>query len=165
MRPGSSYCATGAYMELTNNPPTDYLIGKTIYFPCDQSPFPAACFRYRFPVSLRDFYNAGGNLEQLARGCRVLERSYRLGCFHGIGNGHVQQVMRSPMLLAQICQAGDREDQTVCIEGAIERMARYAGNAAARACSALDDWRQTICEESRQRGLYAMDRSFALYPR
>lgn len=88
-----------------------------------------------------------------------------MGCFHGIGNGHVQILVRSPQSLMQICQAGDREDQTVCIEGAIERLARYAGEAAARACASLGDWRQSICEESRQRGLYAMDRSFALYPR
>ena len=161
----SYYCATGAYMELANNPPAGYLSGKSIYFPCDQSPYPAACFRYRFPVSLRDFYESGGNLGQLARGCLALERPSRLGCFHGIGNGHVQILMRSPESLTQICQAGDREDQTVCIEGAIERMARYAGEAAARACGSLGDWRQPICDESRQRGLYAMDRSFALYPR
>ena len=161
----SYYCATGAYMELANNPPANYLIGKSIYFPCDQSPYPAACFRYRFPVSLADFYNAGGSLGQLARGCLALDRPFRLGCFHGVGNGHVQQLMRSPNSLTQICQAGDREDQTVCIEGAIERLARYAGEAAARACASLGDWRQSICEESRQRGLYAMDRSFALYPR
>ncbi len=88
-----------------------------------------------------------------------------MGCFHGIGNGHVQILVRSPQSLMQICQAGDREDRTVCIEGAIERLARYAGEAAARACASLGDWRQSICEESRQRGLYAMDRSFALYPR
>lgn len=161
----SYYCATGAYMELANNPPAGYLNGKSIYFPCDQSPYPAACFRYRFPVSLRDFYEAGGNLGQLARGCLALERPYRLGCFHGIGNGHVQIVMRSPQSLTEICQAGDREDQSVCIEGAIERMARYAGDAAARACGSLGDWHQAICEESRMRGLYAMDRSFELYPR
>ena len=161
----SYYCATGAYMELANNPPDGYLTGKSIYFPCDQSPYPAACFRYRFPVSLRDFYDSGGSLEQLARGCLALERPYRLGCFHGVGNGHVQILMRSPQALAEICQAGDRDDQTVCIEGAIERMARYTGDAAARACASVGDWRRSVCEASRERGLYAMDRSFALYPR
>lgn len=161
----SYYCATGAYMELANNPPTGYLDGKSIYFPCDQSPYPAACFRYRFPVSLRNFYNAGGNLEQLTRGCLAMERPFRLGCFHGVGNGHVQQLMRSPQSLTLICRAGNHEDQDVCIEGAIERMARYAGAAAARACKSLDDRRKAVCEVSRQRGLYAMDRSFALYPR
>ncbi len=161
----SYYCATGAYMELANNPPTDYLLGKSIYFPCDQSPYPAACFRYRFPVALRDFYDGGGSLEQLTRGCLALERPYRLGCFHGVGNGHVQVLMRAPQSLAEICGAGDRDDQIVCIEGAIERMARYTGDAAARACASVEDWRKDVCEASRQRGLYAMDRSFALYPR
>jgi hypothetical protein len=73
--------------------------------------------------------------------------------------------MRSPQSLAEICGTGDRDDQTVCIEGAIERMARYAGDAAARACASVNDWRRPVCEESRERGLYAMDRSFALYPR
>ncbi len=161
----SYYCATGAYMELANNPPSGYLAGKSIYFPCDQSPYPAACFRYRFPVSLKDFYDGGGTLDQLTRGCLALELPYRLGCFHGVGNGHVQILMRSPQSLAEICRGGDHDDQTVCIEGAIERMARYAGDAAASACASVDDWRRSVCEESRERGLYAMDRSFALYPR
>lgn len=161
----SYYCATGAYMELTNNPPPDYLIGRSIYSPCNESPYPAACFRYRFPVSLPDFYKAGGNLNQLVRGCLALEHSFQLGCFHGIGNGHVQQLIRAPQALAQICGGGDRDDQTICIEGAIERMARYAGESAALACSSLGDWRGPICEDSRKRGLYAMDRSFVLYPR
>lgn len=161
----SYYCATGAYMELTNNPPPDYLIGRSIYSPCNESPYPAACFRYRFPVSLPDFYRAGGSLGQLVRGCLALERPFRLGCFHGIGNGHMQQLIRNPQTLAIVCEAGDHDDQTVCIEGAIERMARYAGEAAALACSSLEDWRGPICEDSRKRGLYAMDRSFALYPR
>ena len=145
----SYYCATGAYMELTNNPPTGYLDGKSIYFPCDQSPYPAACFRYRFPVSLRDFYGNGGNLRQLVRGCLALDRPFQLGCFHGVGNGHVQFVIRTPELLAEICSAGDHDDQAVCIEGAIERIARYAGDAATLACNSLDDWRKAVCEESR----------------
>jgi len=99
------------------------------------------------------------------RGCLALEHSFQLGCFHGIGNGHVQQLILAPQALAQICGGGDPEDQTVRIEGAIERMARYAGEAAALACRSLSDWRRQICEESRRRGLYAMDRSFALYSR
>lgn len=161
----SYYCATGAYMELANNPPAGYLTGKSIYFPCEQSPYPAACFRYRFPASLPDYYENGGTLDQLARGCMAMERPYRLGCFHGIGNGHVRPLILSPQSLAEVCRQGDREDQTVCIEGAIERMTRYAGDAAARACNVLGDWRQAVCNEARRRGLYAMERSFALYPR
>jgi len=47
----------------------------------------------------------------------------------------------------------------------MERMSRYHAEIAARACAALTDWRGPVCEESRKRGLYAMDRSFALYPR
>lgn len=159
------YCATGAYMELTNNPPKGYLDGKSIYFPCDQAPYPAACFRYRFPVSLAQFYRGGGKFAELAQGCAALEGSYRLGCFHGIGNGHLQILIKQPEALGQVCGHGTRDDQAVCIEGAMERMARYHNALAQRACASLGDWRQAGCDESLKRGLYAMDRSFALYPR
>jgi hypothetical protein len=163
--PKSYYCATGAYMELSNNPPAGFLLGKSLYFPCNQSPYPAACFRYRFPVSLPGFYKSGGNLGQLIRGCMALEGAYRLGCFHGIGNGHLSQLARKPELLGKICGGGEHDDQVVCVEGAVERIARYQPETAVRACGSLPDWRQQICENARKRGLYAMDRSFALYPR
>lgn len=159
------YCATGAYMELANNPPTGYLDGKSIYFPCDQSPYPAACFRYRFPVSLPEFYGGGGGFPELAQGCESLAQPYRRGCFHGIGNGHLRMLIRTPEALGELCARGDRDDQAVCIEGALERMARYHNALARRACASLNDWRAGVCEESLKRGLYAMDRSFALYPR
>ena len=159
------YCATGAYMELANNPPRGYLEGQSIYFPCDQSPYPAACFRYRFPVSLPAFYRGGGKFEELARGCKALTGPHRLGCFHGIGNGHLATLLRTTQALGELCGFGDRDDQTVCIEGSMERMSRYHNALAKQACASLNDWRAGICEESLKRGLYAMDRSFALYPR
>lgn len=159
------YCATGAYMELANNPPSGYLDGKSIYFPCDRSPYPAACFRYRFPVSLPEFYGGGGKFPELASGCEALANPYRLGCFHGIGNGHLRTLIRTPETLGELCGRGSRDDQAVCIEGAMERMARYHNALAQRACASLGDWRKAVCDESLKRGLYSMDRSFALYPR
>lgn len=159
------YCATGAYMELANNPPKGYLDGQSIYFPCDRSPYPAACFRYRFPVSLPEFYGGGGQFPELVSGCSALAQPYRLGCFHGIGNGHLRTLIQTPEALGELCGRGDRDDQVVCIEGAMERMARYHNALARRACASLSDWRKGVCDESLKRGLYAMDRSFALYPR
>jgi hypothetical protein len=160
------YCATGAYMELVEHPPAGYLYGKGIMFPCANSPYPAACFRYKVAAEFSEYYGEGGKFADLVQLCAALKGKFRWGCFHGIGNAHGFLLNRTDGIgIAQICGFGTKEDQYACVDGLIERLARYFPETAMKACQWLIDWRQQVCEDGRGRQLYSMEKSFDLYPR
>ena len=163
--PMKYYCATGAYMEyrLTRSA-ADYPVHGALY-PCDRVPYPAACFRYVFTYTLPRLYRAGGSLDDVTEKCLALEGKYRLGCFHGIGNAHMRVVSQGRLSLDAVCSAGSRDDQTACIEGAMERLGKFSPTVAAERCEALSGWRKDVCSAATQRKMYDMDKSFALYQR
>jgi hypothetical protein len=159
------YCATGAYMEYRiTKTPTDYSSHGPLY-PCDTALYPAACFRYVMTNSIREQYARGATLETLQRQCAGLRGKYRLGCFHGIGNAHVGIIGLGQKTLALVCGFGTREDQTVCVDGAIERLGKFTPAIAGERCASLTDWRRDVCQASASRKMYDMERSFALYQR
>ena len=59
--------------------------------------------------------------------------------FHGIGNAHMGLVGRGRTTLAEVCGFGSREDQTVCVEGAMERLGKFGPAVAAERCASLTD--------------------------
>jgi len=159
------YCATGAYMEYRLvRTPTDYPVHGGLY-PCDSAPYPAACFRYVMTNTLRWLDSNGGKLETLERQCATLKGKYRLGCFHGIGNALVGKIALGQLTVANACGFGSRDDQTVCVEGAMERLGKFTPTVAAERCAPLTDWRREVCQAAASRKMYDMTKSFAMYQR
>ncbi len=159
------YCASGAYMEYRlNRSRADYTKHGGLY-PCDSALYPAACFRYVMTNTIQWHYARGGTLQSLQQQCATLSGKYRLGCFHGIGNAHVGHVSTGRMTMADVCGFGSRDDQTVCVEGVMERLGKFRPAVASERCGALTDWRQGVCQAAASRKMYDMDKSFALYQR
>jgi hypothetical protein len=159
------YCATGAYMEYRLvRSAADYPVHGGLY-PCDATPYPAACFRYVMTNTVQWHYAKGGTLQTLQQQCAGLKGKYRLGCFHGIGNALVGRISRGRMTVAQLCGFGSRQDQTVCVEGAMERLGKFTPALAAERCEALTDWRRGVCQAAASRKMYDMSKSFAMYQR
>jgi hypothetical protein len=67
--------------------------------------------------------------------------------------------------LADICGFGTRDDQTVCVEGAMERLGKFTPAIAGERCAPLTDWRREVCQAAATRKMYDMEKSFALYRR
>lgn len=160
------YCATGAYMEYrgSRRARADYPT-RGAFFPCDSARYPAACFRYVMTNTIRWHYARKRTLEGLEEQCAALPGKYRLGCFHGIGNAHVGRLRHGELTLADVCGFGTRDDQTACVEGAMERLGKFTPAIAIERCEALTDWRRGVCEAAAKRKMYDMTKSFALYPR
>ncbi len=160
------YCATGAYMEYRISPRSrsDYPIHGALH-PCDKALYPAACFRYVMTNTIRWHYAKRGTLEMLERECEGLSEKYRLGCFHGIGNAHVSRIARGAITLVEVCGSGSRNDQTACVEGAMERLGKFTPAVAVERCESLTDWRRGVCQAAVTRKMYDMEKSFALYQR
>lgn len=156
------YCATGAYMEyVTGRDKEDENIST--YYPCDQNRYSAACFRYKTVKLMPAHYNAGGSLGELIQDCMEMRGATRLGCFHGLGNAHAPFIAQTQVTASQVCEHGTPDDKYVCIEGFIERMAKYDPEAAAKTCASMEGDSKAICENARLGGLYNMKKDLMLY--
>jgi hypothetical protein len=159
------YCATGAYMEYRLvRSPADYRTHGGLY-PCDSALYPAACFRYVMTNTVQWHFAKGGTLETLESQCAGLSGKYRLGCFHGIGNALAGRISRGRITVADVCGFGSREDKTVCVEGAMERLGKFTPAIAAERCEPLTDWRREVCQAAASRKMYDLSKSFAMYQR
>ena len=160
------YCATGAYMEYWINPKfrLNYFAHGPLY-PCTSVPYPAACFKYILGNTVRWHYAKGGTLEALSRLCAGLNDKYRLGCFHGLGFAHIRRVELGKNNLAELCGFGSREEQTACLEGAMEQLGKANPFVDPARCESLTDWRLQACRAAAARKKYDMTKSFALYGR
>jgi hypothetical protein len=159
------YCATGAYMEYRiAKTPSDYASHGPLY-PCDKTLYPAACFRYVMLYTIKEQYARGATLEMIQRQCAGLRGKYRLGCFHGLGFAHSGIIGGGRRMLADVCGFGTRDDQTVCVEGAIERLGRFTPAIASQRCASLTDWRREVCQAAASQKMWYMEKSFALYER
>ena len=67
------------------------------------------------------------------------------------------------MTYAEVCRFGTKEDQTVCIDGAIERLAKYHPEKAAKSCEQLEGWKRDLCDSGAKRKMYDLDKSFEYY--
>jgi hypothetical protein len=159
------YCATGAYMEYRIvRTPKDYP-SHGVFYPCDTARYPAACFRNVMSATIRRNSAEGGTFKTLQQRCAALSRKYRLGCFHGIGQALVGNVARGQMTVAQLCEFGSRDDQTMCVEGGMERLGKFTPAVAAERCEPLPDWLRRVCQAAASRKMYDMSKSFAMYQR
>lgn len=159
------YCSTGSYMEFMNVL-EEQTYNESLFYPCDKSLFPAACFRYKMPHVLRRLtknMTPSQSLSDLVKECSKLEEFQRLGCFHGIGNAHMPHISINPDLLRVVCKYGTLEDQKVCVDGAIERLSRYHPESAKKACSLITGDHKQWCLDAMERKLYDLDKSFDLF--
>jgi protein O-mannosyl-transferase len=163
--PMQYYCATGAYMEYVTHHDEQDAQTRSLFYPCDIGDYPAACFRYKMVHVLHRHYASGGSLRAIIDQCVALSGKFRLGCFHGLGNAHMGFLSRGKMALGDVCGFGTDQDQSVCIDGAVERLAKYYPDKARRACEKLSGWRGELCRAAAERNMYSLDKSFEFYVR
>ncbi len=159
------YCATGAYMEyITTHDKQDTETNKDIFFPCVGAQYPGACFRYKMAHVVPRFYNGGGTVKGMQDLCLKMDVKDELGCLHGMGNGNYAFLANNQVTVQQLCNVGTQDDQYVCIEGAIERLARYLPDRAKLQCSTLTtDWQNKLCMDDVGHELYDLTKPFDLY--
>jgi len=161
--PESYYCATGAYMEYVGKKDQADASIKSKYYPCQSNRYAGACFRYKSNrVAIRS-YAAGKSLGDLINDCQVMQGASRLGCFHGLGNAHAVYIAKGLVPMSDVCGFGSDEDKYVCIEGAMERMAKYVPEIAKERCKVLSGWQYDLCEQALQNRMYNLEKPFELY--
>ena len=101
--PMDYYCATGAYMEYVSSRGMNQKEGETLFYPCDQEDFPAACFRYKLSQVFRNHFAKGGDFLEIVEKCEELEGRFRLGCFHGVGNAHMGNIADGNVPITYVC--------------------------------------------------------------
>ncbi len=157
------YCATGVYMEFVNvSDESDYR-SKSLLYPCDAFSFPAACARYKMVHVVRRHYQAGRDLEELKNQCRQFLAQVRLGCFHGLGNAHVPYLAKGLVSLKQVCAGLGKKEEIVCIDGAIERLAKYHEPRALEVCQEYHEEETTNCLSAVKNKMYNMEKDLRLY--
>jgi hypothetical protein len=167
-RPGMDYyCATGVFMEYRGWIMSQIERGEDVdrpspHFPCDlHFQFPAACYRY-----MLDWIGAktDGDTEDLIEVCVELSGRRRLGCFHGLGATYSRSVADSPALMPIVCRAGSSEDQIMCIEGVIEKLASFSEERAEIVCATLEGKNAEVCRAGASEKMYRLDKpSMRLY--
>lgn len=150
------YCATGVFMEYFESPERAALAHEGLHAPCDRyTRFPAACYRY---TARRMLAASRGNVAGVAAECMKLPRARRLGCFHGLGSAAIKPIADDPKLLAAVCRHGTADDQAVCIEGAIEKVADLDRSRALGACASLNGRHEDICTAAASGGMYRLNK-------
>ncbi|HEV8578089.1 MAG TPA: hypothetical protein VGX68_03320 [Thermoanaerobaculia bacterium] len=155
------YCVTGVYMELFDHAGEWAAKETGPFYPCDvYTRFPAACYRYQAPRMLKRL----GDRTKVAELCRTLPAAQRLGCFHGFGFANLYAVSQQPDLISSLCPETPAEEQTVCLEGAIESLAAFNPVRASFLCLSLKDRAAEICKAAAQEGTYRLRKpSLPLY--
>jgi len=159
------YCATGVFMQYAED---DEALAEGAStrpgiddsgLPCHSTAFPAACYRYRLEKLAMVLAP-----EQLLEECLRLRGRARLGCFHGFGAMYYQTVGERPAALTVVCGFGGRDEQTMCIEGAVERLADHDERQARRACDSLAGDAAQVCHAAAREKMYRLDKpSMPLY--
>lgn len=157
------YCATGAYMEyMAERDPQDATT-KSVLYPCDQYIYPAACARYKMVHVVRRHYAAGRTTEELRALCSSLTGAVRRGCFHGLGNAHMGLIAAGKIDIRPVCLGLGKVEEFVCIDGAMERMAKFHPDIAVRVCDQLDGKNKAACLAAVSRKMYDMKKDLSLY--
>ncbi len=146
------YCATGVYMqyrdwlkegEIPNRRPT-------VLYPCDEYElYPAACFRYMMSFIPKA---SGYTGYDIIKTCSALAAPQRRGCFHGLGFAYLGVIMErvedDPEVLAALCEHGTLADQTLCVEGVIEKLADYDEAMAHLSCDGVSSELTLTCHDA-----------------
>lgn len=158
------YCATGAYMEYMGEREKEDAKKRSLLYPCDTYKYPAACARYKMIYVLRRHLQKKRPIEELINECERLEGKFRLGCFHGLGNSFMGRIRTGRFSIKEICLEGTKEDQFFCIEGAMERMAKYYEKRAREVCKDLQEGQnRKTCLTAVDHRMYNMEKDLTLY--
>jgi hypothetical protein len=159
------YCATGAYMEYVTERDAEDVQLRSLLYPCDTFEYPTACARHKMGYVVQRHYRARRMTAELVQACERLSGILRRGCFHGLGNAHMGLIAVGRTSLSTVCLHGTREDRVVCIEGAIERMARYHEDRALHVCAELADIDRQTCLSAAKNKMYSTTKDLSLYLR
>lgn len=163
LRPLQYYCATGAFMEYMIEKGADD-IQRSLHFPCDTiAEFYAACYRYKMGFTVERLQREGDPIEDIAQECVSLDRMPRLGCFHGLGFAFMERIAQAPSLISTICGYGDADDEHMCIEGAIEKLADLDEATALSVCAHLEGRSRSTCLGAATEKMYRLAKDFTLY--
>jgi hypothetical protein len=157
------YCATGAYMEYVTERDAQDAPTKSVLYPCDQYIYPAACARYKMVHVLQRHYKEGKTTEELRTLCSSFPDAVRRGCFHGLGNAHLLMLAVGKISIRSVCLGLRPVEEFVCIDGAIERMAKFFPGNAVRVCEDLDEKNKAICVAAISRKMYDMNKDLTVY--
>lgn len=155
------YCATGVYMQYNDNVTAKGTRNADIEqwganYPCNKfTAYPAACYRY---IVNEVKAERGLGLEHLVILCGQLPDQTRAGCFHGLGAAYAPIINTYPSLLKVVCSAGNSNEQTLCIEGAIEKLADFNEQWAISTCELLDSKNKGICLAAAHGKMYRLDK-------
>lgn len=159
------YCATGEYMEYVNKyHQKDENV--SLFYPCDTHRFPAACFRYKISYVMEKVSQVSGiydGMDIIAAQCGNLTGFARLGCYHGIGNANLNTVYYKVLTPAQVCKYGNADDQEICIEGLVERFAKYDLEKGIKLCEDYEGHNKEVCLAAAVGDMYRSNKSFRLY--
>ena len=148
------FCGTGVYMEYFIEADEEEFIGKGLHYPCDiHERYPAACYRFKVRHMLYALY---GDVEELTEECLALSGTRRLGCFHGLGAAVRTLVASYPASLGKFCRHGTTDDQIMCIEGVVEKLAEYDEEHAVVACSTLNGRNAQLCYAAAKQKMYRL---------
>ena len=160
-------CATGVYMQYRDwfeagEIPVDR---PTELYPCDTyALYPAACYRYMMTTIQGGFdYRS----DRIIDACLALPDRQRWGCFHGLGMAFQQLIMDwvvdEPGIFGEVCVHGTLIDQTMCVEGVIEKMADFDEGLAHVACDTLSVELGEICRSAADEKMYRMSKPSLRY--
>ena len=99
----------------------------------------------------------------LAEKCLNLTGYYRWGCIYGLGNAYVTSVYQQPDLIKMVCSFGNSQDKDVCIEGVIERLAKYKQSSAFKTCEYFEGKHKELCIHTAEQQMYSLEKSFEYY--
>jgi hypothetical protein len=77
---------------------------------------------------------------------------------------YADAVGQDPLIFPSVCAYGSLDDQTVCIEGVIEKVADRDEGRARMACGLLEGASEAVCSAAAQEKMYRLTKpSMALY--
>lgn len=157
------YCATGAYMEYVSENDDEEASTKRALYPCDEGKYPAACMRYKMVHVIKRLVKKSSDVQKMMRSCNQLKEPYRIACYHGAGNGFMGFIAGGAVTLQDVCGKGADDERYVCIEGAMERMAKFHPERAAEVCAAVEGPDRATCDQAVENGMYDMEKDLSLY--
>lgn len=157
------YCATGAYMEYVSEYDAEDAPIKRALYPCDENRYPAACMRYKMVHVIKRLVKKPSDVQKMMRSCNQLEEPYRLACYHGAGNGFMGFIASGAVSLQGVCGKGADDERRMCVEGVMERMAKYHPERAEAVCAAVTGTDRALCDKAVQNGMYNMQKDLGIY--
>lgn len=160
------YCATGAYMEyVTEKNDDDVAANKPVLYPCESHKYPAACARYKMVHVIPRLVRGKNDIAKMQMSCKRLKDPYRIGCFHGLGNGFMGPLSKAKVTLSDVCGLGNDDETKACIDGAMERMSKFDRAAADAVCVTTENGsdERKECRAAVKRGMYDMKKDLGPY--